>query len=207
MKYASVDRCPVYSGKVKSFDVIANNTWSVQQGRQRLKIEWDYGPNAGHNSAAYSAELEATAKEPGKVMRNLGDIDGALASAAKRVSADYFVPHLRLAGSTSSPLTIRQKKDRARGQIKVVATNICGSDQHVVRGRTTASAGMVLSHEITAEIFDIGGDVEYIRIRDLVSAPFNVACARCRTCREGNTGVSLNVNRERAATHGYVDMA
>jgi isoquinoline 1-oxidoreductase subunit beta len=126
MKYASVERCPVYGGKVKSYDpkdalsvagvervveipatpmpsgfnplggiaVIANNTWSAQQGRQRLKIEWDYGPNAGHNSAAYRAELEATAKEPGKIVRNHGDVDGALASAAKRVSADYFVPHL-----------------------------------------------------------------------------------------------------------------
>ena len=126
MKYASVERCPVYGGKVKSFDpkdalsvagvervveipatpmpsgfkplggiaVITNNTWSAQQGRQRLKIEWDYGPNAGHDSTAYRAELEATAREPGKVVRNHGDVDGALASAVKRVSADYFVPYL-----------------------------------------------------------------------------------------------------------------
>jgi isoquinoline 1-oxidoreductase beta subunit len=126
MKYASVERCPVYGGKVKSFDpkdalsvagvecvveipatpipsgfkplggvaVIANNTWSAQQGRQRLRIEWDYGLNAGHDSAAYRAELEATAREPGKVVRNHGDVDGAFASPARRVSADYFVPYL-----------------------------------------------------------------------------------------------------------------
>src|SRR5260370_444359 len=74
--------------------VIASNTWSGQQGRKRLKIEWDYGANAGHDSTTYRAELEATTKEPGKVVRNHGDVDGALASAAKRVSADYFVPHL-----------------------------------------------------------------------------------------------------------------
>ena len=126
MKFASIERCPVYGGKVKSFDpkdtlsvagvervveipatpmpsgfkplggvaVIANNTWSAQQGRQRLKIEWDYGPNAGHDGTAYRAELEVTAREPGKVVRNEGDVDAALASAARRVSADYFVPHL-----------------------------------------------------------------------------------------------------------------
>jgi isoquinoline 1-oxidoreductase beta subunit len=126
MKYASVERCPVYGGKVKSFDpkdalsvagvervveipatpmpsgfkplggiaVIANNTWSAQQGRERLKIEWDYGPNAGHDSGAYRAELETTAREPGKVVRDEGDVDSALASASRRVSADYFVPHL-----------------------------------------------------------------------------------------------------------------
>ena len=126
MKYASIERCPVYGGKVKSFDardalsvagveqvveipatpmpsgfkplggvaVIASNTWSAQQGRRRLKIDWDYGPNAGHDSATYRAELEATAREPGRVARNQGDVDAALASAARRVSADYFVPYL-----------------------------------------------------------------------------------------------------------------
>src|SRR5271169_3827082 len=91
--------------------------------------------------------------------------------------------------------------------LKVVATNICGSDQHMVRGRTTAPAGMVLGHEITGEIIEIGRDVEYLRIGDLVSVPFNVACGRCRTCREGDTGVCLNVNHERAGgAYGYVDM-
>src|SRR5260370_6345828 len=74
--------------------VSAKHTWSAQQGRQRVKDEGGYGPNAGHGSTTYRAELEATAKEPGKVVRNHGDVDGALASAAKRVSADYFVPNL-----------------------------------------------------------------------------------------------------------------
>ena len=91
--------------------------------------------------------------------------------------------------------------------LKVVVTNICGSDQHMVRGRTTAPAGMVLGHEITGEIVEIGRDVEYLKKGDLVSVPFNVACGRCRTCREGDTGVCLNVNPERAGgAYGYVDM-
>jgi glutathione-independent formaldehyde dehydrogenase len=91
--------------------------------------------------------------------------------------------------------------------LKVVATNICGSDQHMVRGRTTAPSGMVLGHEITGEIIEIGRDVEYLKVGDLVSVPFNVACGRCRTCRDGDTGVCLNVNPERAGgAYGYVDM-
>jgi glutathione-independent formaldehyde dehydrogenase len=91
--------------------------------------------------------------------------------------------------------------------LKVVTTNICGSDQHMVRGRTTAPAGMVLGHEITGEVIEKGRDVEYLDIGDLVSVPFNVACGRCRTCREGDTGVCLNVNSERAGgAYGYVDM-
>ncbi len=91
--------------------------------------------------------------------------------------------------------------------LKVVATNICGSDQHMVRGRTTAPSGMVLGHEITGEIIEKGRDVEYLEIGDLVSIPFNVACGRCRMCREQNTGVCLNVNPERpGGAYGYVDM-
>jgi len=125
MKYASVERCPVYGGKVSSFDaadalkvpgvekvvtiaatpipsgfnplggiaVIASNTWAAQQGRQSLKITWDLGPNASHDSSAYRAELEATEKEPGHVVRDQGNVDQALASSARRISADYFVPY------------------------------------------------------------------------------------------------------------------
>jgi glutathione-independent formaldehyde dehydrogenase len=91
--------------------------------------------------------------------------------------------------------------------LKIVATNICGSDQHMVRGRTTAPKGMVLGHEITGEIIEAGADVEYLKIGDLVTVPFNVACGRCRTCREQQTGVCLNVNPGRAGgAYGYVDM-
>src|SRR5258705_3121552 len=91
--------------------------------------------------------------------------------------------------------------------LKVVSTNICGSDQHMVRGRTTAPAGMVLGHEITGEIIEKGRDVEFLNVGDLVSVPFNIACGRCRNCREGKTGICLNVNGDRAGgAFGYVDM-
>ena len=91
--------------------------------------------------------------------------------------------------------------------LKVVASNICGSDQHMVRGRTTAPPGLALGHEITGEVAEVGRDVEFIKVGDLVSVPFNIACGRCRNCKEGKTGVCLNVNPDRpGSAYGYVDM-
>src|SRR6188474_3722638 len=91
--------------------------------------------------------------------------------------------------------------------LKIVSTNICGSDQHMVRGRTTAPAGLVLGHEITGVVIEAGSDVEFIKVGDLVSVPFNIACGRCRNCKEGRTGICLNVNPARpGAAYGYVDM-
>ncbi|WP_229071124.1 formaldehyde dehydrogenase, glutathione-independent [Actinoplanes sp. DH11] len=91
--------------------------------------------------------------------------------------------------------------------LKTVATNICGSDQHMVRGRTTAPEGLVLGHEITGEVIDVGPDVEFIRVGDVVSVPFNISCGRCRNCKERKTGVCLNVNPDRpGSAYGYVDM-
>lgn len=91
--------------------------------------------------------------------------------------------------------------------LKVITTNICGSDQHMVRGRTTAESGLVLGHEITGEIIEKGSDVELLNIGDIVSVPFNVACGRCRCCKSQDTGVCLTVNPARAGgAYGYVDM-
>ncbi len=91
--------------------------------------------------------------------------------------------------------------------LKIVSTNICGSDQHMVRGRTTAPLGQTLGHEITGEVLEVGRDVEFIKKGDLCSVPFNIACGRCRMCKEGKTGICLNVNPARpGAAYGYVDM-
>ena len=118
-------------------------------------------------------------------------------------SIDY--PKLRMPKSESDPFG---GKDAPHGVIlRVVTTNICGSDQHMVRGRTTAPAGLILGHEITGEIIEKGSDVEMLEVGDLVSVPFNIACGRCRNCREGKTGICLTVNPARpGAAYGYVDM-
>ncbi len=91
--------------------------------------------------------------------------------------------------------------------LKVATTNICGSDQHMVRGRTTAPENLVLGHEILGEVVEVGSDVEFIKVGDLCSTPFNIACGRCRNCKEGKTGICLTVNPARpGAAYGYVDM-
>jgi glutathione-independent formaldehyde dehydrogenase len=91
--------------------------------------------------------------------------------------------------------------------LKTVATNICGSDQHMVRGRTTAPPDLVLGHEITGEVVEVGPGVEFIKVGDLCSVPFNIACGRCRNCKERKTGICLNVNPDRpGSAYGYVDM-
>ncbi|RVX40837.1 glutathione-independent formaldehyde dehydrogenase [Nonomuraea polychroma] len=109
-------------------------------------------------------------------------------------------------GPGVNPANVGRKLPHA-AILKTVATNICGSDQHMVRGRTTAPSGLVLGHEITGEVVETGPDVEYIKTGDLVSVPFNIACGRCRNCKEGKTGVCENVNPDRpGSAYGYVDM-
>jgi len=91
--------------------------------------------------------------------------------------------------------------------LRTITTNICGSDQHMVRGRTTAPRDLVLGHEITGEVIEVGPDVEFIKVGDIVSVPFNISCGRCRNCKERKTGICLNVNPDRpGSAYGYVDM-
>ncbi|MBB6672760.1 formaldehyde dehydrogenase, glutathione-independent [Cohnella nanjingensis] len=109
-------------------------------------------------------------------------------------------------GPGVNPLNVGRKCDHGV-ILKVVTTNICGSDQHMVRGRTTAPSGLVLGHEITGEVIEVGRDVEFIKKGDLVSVPFNIACGRCRSCKERHTHVCENVNPDRpGSAYGYVDM-
>jgi len=73
--------------------VIANNTWAALKGREALKITWDDGPNGSFDSATYKTMLEENVRKPGKLERNEGDVDAALGSAAKVVTAEYYSPH------------------------------------------------------------------------------------------------------------------
>jgi glutathione-independent formaldehyde dehydrogenase len=77
----------------------------------------------------------------------------------------------------------------------------------MVRGRTTAPEGLILGHEITGEVIETGRDVEFIKVGDLVSVPFNIACGRCRNCKDRRPGICLNTNPDRpGSAYGYVDM-
>ncbi len=109
-------------------------------------------------------------------------------------------------GPGVNPANVGRKLPHA-AILKIVSTNICGSDQHMVRGRTTAPEGLILGHEITGEVIETGPGVEFIKKGDLCSVPFNIACGRCRLCKTGDTGVCLNVNPDRpGSAYGYVDM-
>jgi isoquinoline 1-oxidoreductase subunit beta len=126
MVYASIERSPVFGGKVKTLDdqealkvagvhqtvsidpfkppaafqplggvaVIADNTWAAFQGRKKLKITWESGPNESYESVEYKKELRETARKPGKLVRNVGDSDKAFATDKKVFEADYYVPLL-----------------------------------------------------------------------------------------------------------------
>ena len=88
--------------------------------------------------------------------------------------------------------------------LKIVASNICGSDLHIYRGSFPAPEGMVMGHEMTGEVVEIGSDVEFLKEGDLVSVPFNVACGRCRNCRNGRTEVCQTCNPDAdAAAYGF----
>jgi isoquinoline 1-oxidoreductase subunit beta len=74
--------------------VLANSTWAAFQGRKKLKIDWDNGPNATYDSDQYKKELQETARKPAKLIRGQGDVDKAFASTAPTFEADYYVPLL-----------------------------------------------------------------------------------------------------------------
>src|SRR6185437_9775150 len=74
--------------------VVADNTWAAMQGRKKLKVEWEFGPNAIYQSDAYKQELIAASQKPQKVVRNVGDVDAAFAKASKVIEAQYYTPLL-----------------------------------------------------------------------------------------------------------------
>ena len=142
MLHASIERPPVFGGKLKSYDdtetrkvsgvrqtitidgwkppygfqalggvaVIADNTWTAMQARKKLKVEWDLGPNAAYESESYKKQLQETARKPGKVVRNLGDVDAVFANATKIHEADYYVPLLAHA-PMEPPAAVAEYKD------------------------------------------------------------------------------------------------
>ncbi len=122
------------------------------------------------------------------------------------VVEDHDAPKLEVPAAVAEAMGMSRKADHGV-ILRNVSTNICGSDQHMVRGRTTAPPGQTLGHEITGEIVEKGSDVQFLEVGDICSVPFNIACGRCRNCREGQTGICTNVNPARAGSaYGYVDM-
>jgi isoquinoline 1-oxidoreductase beta subunit len=129
--------------------VIATNTWAALQGRRKLKLEWDLGPNGAYDSDAYRKALENTARQPGKVVRNNGDTAGALKNAAQHVSADYYVPHL--AHAAMEPLAATASF--ANGAVKVWTAT-----QNPQQARTTVAQVLgVQEQAVTINVTLLGG--------------------------------------------------
>jgi isoquinoline 1-oxidoreductase beta subunit len=74
--------------------IVANDTWIAIKARKTLEIDWDDGANGTYDSKAYRAQMEESARKSGTVLRDVGDVDAAMASAARRVEADYYLPHI-----------------------------------------------------------------------------------------------------------------
>ncbi|HRP67080.1 MAG TPA: molybdopterin-dependent oxidoreductase [Thauera sp.] len=96
LKVVPIEETPIPSAfqPLGGLAVIADTTYAAIEGRARLDIEWDDGPNAGYDSESYREALAGAANRPGKVVRNNGDVDAALAGAARRVEATYYIPHV-----------------------------------------------------------------------------------------------------------------
>ncbi len=90
--------------------VIADNTWSAMKGREKLKVEWEAGGNEGYESEAYKKSLQETARKPGKVVRNVGDVDAVFAKGGKTHEAEYYVPMLAHA-PMEPPAAVADVKD------------------------------------------------------------------------------------------------
>ena len=129
--------------------VVATNTWAAIKGREALKITWDDGPNASYDSKAYRATLEAAARQPGKVVRQDGDFDGALAKAAKKVQAEYYLPHITHATMEPPAATARI----ANGKCEIW-TSV--QSPQAARGLVAKQLGMELDN-VTVNVTLLGG--------------------------------------------------
>jgi len=129
--------------------VIADNTWAAMQGRKKLKIDWDLGANAGYDSAAYRKQLEATVRKPGKVARNVGDVDKAFAGGAKTIEAAYYTPHLAHA-SMEPPAAVAEWKD---GKVEIWT---CTQNPQAVQDTVSQVMG-IKAEDVICHVTLLGG--------------------------------------------------
>jgi isoquinoline 1-oxidoreductase beta subunit len=151
MLFAVVARCPVFGGKVASFDaakakavagvrdviqfetsgrgasttggiaVLADNSWAAMQGRKALAVKWDEGPAAKESTAELHKQFLANASKPGKVVRNDGDADSVLASSPKKIEAAYEFPFAPHACMEPMNCTVHIRPDGAEAWVPTQA--------------------------------------------------------------------------------------
>ena len=170
MYYAVVARCPVFGGKVASFDatkakavpgvkdviqisdgvaVVAGNTWTAMEGRRALEVKWDEGPNSSVSTESISKLLAGRAAQPGAIGRKEGDVAAGLASAAKKIEAEYEVPFVAHATMEPQNCTAHARADRCdvwaptqnQTNTQAIAAMITGLDPKAVFVHTTFLGG------------------------------------------------------------------
>ena len=129
--------------------MIADNTWAAMQGRQKLKVEWDPGEHASFASETYKQSLIETARQPQKMVRNVGDVDAAFASASQTHEAEYYVPHLAHA-PMEPPAAVAEFKD---GKVVVWAAT---QNPQAVQD-TVASALGIGKQDVICHVTLLGG--------------------------------------------------
>jgi len=129
--------------------VIADNTWAAFKGRKSLKVDWDSSPHSEYNSAPFRKTLEATSRKPGKVVRNVGDVDAAFAKGGQIIEAEYYTPHLAHV-SMEPPVAVAEYRDG-----KVMAWAPTQNPQAVQE--TIASVLGIKKEDVTCHVTLLGG--------------------------------------------------
>ena len=151
VKVVTIDPTPIPSEfqPLGGVAVIARNTWAAIQGRDKLKITWDDGPNAAYSSDSYRQGLAAAASRPGKVVRNDGDVDAAMAKATRRFDAEYYIPHLTQAPMEPPAATARIVDGRCEAWA-------CVQSPQAARDRLAKRLG-IAAENVTVNVTLLGG--------------------------------------------------
>ncbi|MBL9106437.1 MAG: xanthine dehydrogenase family protein molybdopterin-binding subunit [Myxococcales bacterium] len=168
--------------------VVAENTWAALKGREALVITWEDGANAVYDSEAFRGELLASVRAPGTTVREVGDVDAALAAAASVVEAEYVVPHL-------AHLTMEPPAALARvegGHVEVWAPS---QDPQTVRESVAQIVGVEAS-KVTIHVTLLGGGFGRKSKADF-------ACEAAFLAREVGAPVRVQWTREDDVRHGY----
>ena len=169
--------------------VIARNTHAAMKGRDALKITWDDGPHASYSSDTYRAELQEAARKPAKVVRNEGDVERAMAGAAKRVEAEYYIPHLAQAPLEPPAALVRIADGRAEAWA-------CTQAPQVTRLRLAQRLGLP-EDKVTVNVTLLGGGFGRKSKPDFV-----IEAGLCSKAMDG-APVKVTWTREDDLHHGF----
>ncbi len=180
---------PVRFSALGGVAIVATDTWAAIQGRRALNVAWSAGPNGDYNSEAFAEEMLETARRPGAVRRERGDVDAAFREAAQRVEAEYYAPHLSQAPMEPPAATARWSDD---GKVECWA---CVQAPQSARATVAAICG-VPEENVTIHVTWLGGGFGRKSKPDFVVEAALVARAVGRP-------VKLLWTREDDLQHGY----